>query len=122
MGCKYLLKHIDVDAFINVRLMMEMNSTAIEEYFGAIQDTLRENDLFDCINRCIKTMLTRSNNREINRIGDYPFDDCWPPLYSCLSHIHPYIYVLIAKREREKLKCPSKNLLRTVRPNAYFRK
>ena len=117
-----LLKHTEVDAFINVRSMMEMNSSVIEEYFGVIQDRLRENGLFACINRYMKTVFTHSNNTEINRIADYPFDDYWSPLYSCPSHIQPHIHVLIAKREREKPKYPFKELLRTIRPNAYFRK
>ena len=75
-----------------------MNSTVIEEYFEVIQDKLRENGLFACINRYMKTVFNHSNNTEINRIADYPFDDYWSPLYSCPSHIQPYIHVLIAKR------------------------
>ena len=102
--------------------MMEMSSSVINEYFGVIQANLRENGLFACINRYMKTVFTQSSNKEINRIADYPFDDYWSPLYSSPSHIQPHIHVLIAKREREKPKYPFKELLRTVRPNAYFRK
>ena len=117
-----LLKNRQVDAFINVRSMMEMSSNVIKEYFGVIQANLRENGLFACINRYMKTVFTQSNNTEINRIADYPFDDYWSPLYSCPSHIQPHIHVLIAKREREKPKYPFKELLKTVRPNFYLRK
>ena len=117
-----LLKNRHVDAFINVRSMMEMTSAVIKDYFSVIQANLRENGLFACINRYMKPVMTQPNNTEINRIAEYPFDDYWSPLYSCPSHNQPHIHVLIAKREREKPKYPFKELLRTVRPNAYSRK
>ena len=50
---------MEVDAFINFRPMMEINSTAIEEYYGVIRDRLRERGLFACINRYMKTVLTQ---------------------------------------------------------------
>ena len=37
-----------------------MNSTVIEEYFEVIQDKLRENGLFACINKYMKTVLSQS--------------------------------------------------------------
>ena len=43
-----------VDAFINVRSMMEMNRSVIENYFRVIQNSLKENGVFACINRYIK--------------------------------------------------------------------
>ena len=77
---------------------------------------------FACINRYAKTVATHSNNSEINRIAEYPFDEYWSPLYSFPSGIQSHIHLLLAKRESVKPKYPFKELLRTVRPNAYFRK
>ena len=84
-----LLKNRQVDAFIKVRSMTEMSSTVIEDYFGVIQANLRENGLFACINRYMKTVFTQSSNKEINRIADYPFDEYWSPLYSFPSKVQP---------------------------------
>ena len=116
-----LLKNRQVDAFINVRSMMEMSSTNIKEYFGVIQANLRENGLFACINRYMKPVVTQSNISEISRIAEYPFDEYWSPLYSFPSQIQPHIHLLLAKRERVKPKYPFKELLKTVRPNAYLK-
>ena len=52
-----LLKNRQVDAFINVRSMMEMSSNVIKDYFGVIQANLRENGLFACINRYMKPVI-----------------------------------------------------------------
>ncbi len=114
-----LLKKRQVDAFINVRSMMEMSRAVIKDYFGVVQSNLRENGLFACINRYTKSVVTHSNNSEINRIAEYPFDEYWTPLYSFPSEIQPHIHLLIAKRERVKPKYPFKELLKTVRPNFY---
>ena len=54
-----LLKNRQVDAFINVRSMMEMSSNVIKEYFGVIHANNRENGLFACIDRYIKLVKTR---------------------------------------------------------------
>ena len=115
-----LLKNRQVDAFINVRSMMEMSSNVIKEYFGVIHANLRENGLFACINRYKKPVKTQSNIREVSRIADYPFDEYWSPLYSFPSQIQPHIHLLLAKRERVKPKYPFKELLKTVRPNFYL--
>ena len=53
---------------------MEMGSNVIKKYFGVIQANLRENGLFACINRYSKLGATHSNNSEINRIAEYPFE------------------------------------------------
>ena len=98
-----------------------MSSTIIEDYFGVIQANLRENGLFACINRYMKPVVTQSNNSEISRIAEYPFDEYWSPLYSFPSQIQPHIHLLLAKREGVKPKYPFKELLKTVRPNAYLR-
>ena len=115
-----LLQDKVVDAFINVRSMMEMNSTVIKEYFKVIHTSLRENGLFACINRYMKQVITQSKITEINRIADYPFDTYWSPLYSFASEIQPHIHILIARRENMKPIYPFKEILKTVRPNVYL--
>lgn len=112
-----LLRNRQVDAFVNVRSMMEMSSNVIKEYFGIIHAHLRENGLFACINRYAKEVAIHSNSLEINRIAEYPFDEYWSPLYSFPSEIQPHIHLLLAKRETVKPKYPFKELLKTVRPN-----
>ena len=53
-----LLRDRKVDAFINVRAMVEMTSTVIKDYFKVIHNCLRENGLSTCINRCMKVVMT----------------------------------------------------------------
>ena len=95
-----LLKNRQVDAFIKVRSMTEMSSTVIKDYFGVIGANLRENGLFACINRYMKPVKTHSNNREINRIAEYPFDDYWSPLYPS-RHRFSHIYTSFLQKEKE---------------------
>ena len=94
-----LLRGKLVDAFINVRSMMEMNRSVIQNYFKVIQTSLRENGVFVCINRYMKKVINQSNTIEINGFADYPFDAYWSPLYSFPSEIQPHIHLMIAKRE-----------------------
>ena len=115
-----LLKNREVDAFINVRSMMEMTSAVIKDYFEIIQANLIENGLFACINRYMKPVITNSNISEMNRIAEYPFDEYWSPLYSFPSHVQPHIHLLLAKREKVKPKYPFKEILKTIKPNAYI--
>ena len=115
-----LLRSKIVDAFINVRSMMEMNRSVIENYFKVIQSSLREDGVFVCINRYLKKVINQSNNIEINRFADYPFDTYWSPLYSFPSEIQPHIHLLIAKRESKIPIYPFKEILKTLRLNAYL--
>ena len=115
-----LLKDKEVDAFINVRSMMEMTASVIRDYFKVIHNSLRENGLFACINRYMKSVITQSKNTEINRLADYPFDTYWSPLYSFPSEIQPHIHVLIARREITSPIYPFQEILKTIRPNAYL--
>jgi len=115
-----LLKNREVDAFINVRSMMEMTNAVIKDYFEIIQANLIENGLFACINRYMKPVITNSNISEMNRIAEYPFDEYWSPLYSFPSHVQPHIHLLLAKREKVKPIYPFKEILKTIKPNAYI--
>ena len=98
-----------------------MSSTNIRNYFRIIQASLRENGLFACINRYMKPLVTHSNNWGISRIAEYTFSEYWSPLYSFPSQVQPNIPILIAKRERVKPKYPFKELLKSVRQNAYLK-
>ena len=100
--------------------MMEMNRSVIENYFKVIQSSLREDGVFVCINRYLKKVINQSNNIEINRFVDYPFDTYWSPLYSFPSEIQPHIHLLIAKRESKIPIYPFKEILKTLRLNAYL--
>ena len=53
-----LLRDRKVDAFINVRAMVEMTSTVIKDYFKVIHNCLRENGLFTCINRYMEVVMS----------------------------------------------------------------
>ena len=68
----------------------------------------------------MKPVMTQSNNTEISRIADYPFDAYWSPLYSFPSEIQPHIHMLILKRESTKPIYPFKETLKTIRQNAYL--
>ena len=115
-----LLRGKLVDAFINVRSMMEMNRSVIQNYFRVIQTSLKENGVFACINRYMKKVINQSNTIEINRFADYPFDAYWSPLYSFPSETQPHIHLMIAKRESKKPLYPFTEILKTLRPNAYL--
>ena len=115
-----LLRDRMVDAFINVRSMMEMNRSVIENYFKVIQTSLRENGVFVCINRYMKKVINQENNIETNRFADYPFDSYWSPLYSFPSEIQPHIHLMIAKRESKKPLYPFIEILKTLRQNAFL--
>ena len=110
-----------VDAFINARSMMEMNREVIKNYFEVIHTSLRENGLFACINRYMKTVTNQSNTTEINKMAEYPFDEYWSPLYSFPSEIQPHIHFLIARREHSKPIYSFNETLKTIRQNPFQR-
>ena len=87
MTANELLQGKVVDAFINVRSMMEMNRKVIQNYFELIHNSLRENGIFACINRYVKEVINQSNTNEIYQMADYPFDAYWPQFYSFPSEI-----------------------------------
>jgi membrane-bound lytic murein transglycosylase len=115
-----LLRGKLVDAFINVRSMMEMNRSVIQNYFRVIQTSLKENGVFACINRYMKKVINQSNTVEINGFADYPFDAYWSPLYSFPSATQPHIHLMIAKRESKKPLYLFIEILKTLKQNAYL--
>ena len=117
-----LLQKRKVDAFINVRSMMEMNNAVVHKYFEIIQTSLKQNGLFACINRYTKMVINKSKDNELNRMAEYPFDDYWSPLYSFPSEIQPHIHVLLAKREKNKPQYSFKETLKAIRPNLYLQR
>lgn len=82
-----------VDAFINIRSMMEMNRANLDFYFQMIQNSLKVDGIFACFNRYQKLV------GEIeNKFIEYPFDDDWKTLLSQHSIFQPHIHQLILKR------------------------
>ena len=68
----------------------------------------------------MKPVVTKSNNSEVSRIAEYPFDEYWSPLYSFPSQVQPHIHLLLAKREGVKPKYPFKEILKTIKPYTYL--
>ena len=114
MTANELLQGKVVDAFINVRSMMEMNRKVIQNYFEVIHNSLRKNGIFSCINRYVKEVINQSNTNEINQMADYPFDAYWFSLYFFPFETQPHFHVLIARREDTKLYTPLKKYLRLL--------
>ena len=111
------LPKASVDAFINVRSMMEMSKENLEFYFKAIQSSLKVEGTFSCFNRYIKPV----GNFE-NRLDLYPFDNDWQILLSQASIFQPHIHQFILQRKannsgsnfRPKLKDVGKKFIRTI--------
>lgn len=109
------LPKASVDAFINVRSMMEMSKENLEFYFKEIQASLKVEGTFACFNRYLKPV----GNFE-NRLDLYPFDDDWEALVSQASVFQPHIHQFILQRMannsgsnfRQKLKDVGKKFLR----------
>lgn len=107
-----------VDAFINIRSMMEMGLETISFYFENIQRALKVNGIFACVNRYIKSVGTKENWVH-NYFKNYPFDKNWSTLYSFPSELQPHIHFLIAKREESPPIFPFKEILKTIRQNPF---
>ena len=88
-----LFKEQEVDVFINIRSMMEMNATTLKFYFNTIHTTLKEHGIFVCFNRYVKQVGEFSN-----RFDRYPFDENWKIISSDKSIFQPHIHHLIAQR------------------------
>ena len=115
-----ILKKKAIDAFINIRSMMEMEKTVIDEYFKIIHKGLKIGGLFTCINRYEKPVFKSINAvTELNSMKNYPFDEYWSPVISQPSEVQPHIHVLIAKRESDKPQYPFIETLKTIRLNPY---
>ena len=90
---KDLFKKQQVDVFINIRSMMEMNAATLKFYFNAIQSTLKDRGIFVCFNRYAKPV-----GEFLNRFDSYPFDKNWKIISSKKSIFQAHIHHLIAQR------------------------
>ena len=90
---KDLFTKKEVDVFINIRSMMEMNAATLEFYFNTIQSTLKDGGIFVCFNRYVKQV-----GKFLNRFDRYPFDKNWKILSSEKSIFQHHIHHLIAQR------------------------
>ena len=86
------LKPNSVDAFINMRSMMEMDYNIIEFYMNAIQKSGKDNSFFINVNRYQK--------RDIN-FRDYPYDQNWKVVSSFNSVVQDHIHILITQRSNK---------------------
>ena len=86
------LKPNSVDAFINMRSMMEMDYNIIEFYMNAIQKSGKNNSFFINVNRYQK--------RDIN-FRDYPYDQNWKVVNSFNSVVQNHIHILITQRSNK---------------------
>ncbi len=113
-----VLGESSVDAFINIRSMMEMNLQTIEFYFKNIQRALKSNGIFACVNRYLKAVGSKQDYF-LNFFKNYPFDTNWTALYSFPSEMQPHIHFLVAKREKSPPIFPFTEILKTIRPNPF---
>ena len=88
-----LSKEQEVDVFINIRSMMEMNATTLKFYFKTIHSTIKEHGIFVCFNRYVKHVGEFSN-----KFDRYPFDENWKIISSAKSIFQPHIHHLIVQR------------------------
>ena len=88
-----LFKEQEVDVFINIRSMMEMNATTLKFYFNIIHTALKEHGIFVCFNRYVKQVGQFSN-----RFDNYPFDKNWKIISSDKSIFQTHMHHLIAQR------------------------
>ena len=88
-----LFKEQEVDVFINIRSMMEMNATTLKYYFKTIHSTIKEHGIFVCFNRYVKQVGEFSN-----KFDRYPFDENWKIISSAKSIFQPHIHHLIVQR------------------------
>ena len=90
---KDLFKSKEVEVFINIRSMMEMNTDTLQFYFNIIQSSLKDRGIFVCFNRYVKKV-----GDFINRFDHYPFDKNWKIISSSKNIFQPHIHNLIAQR------------------------
>ena len=94
-GCHFS-REIEFSAFVNTRSMMEMNFSAISDYFDLIQARLSVGGLFLDINRYCKTTVGESIE-----IGGFPYDNKWETIISRPAFNQPHIHMLLTKRLAE---------------------
>jgi hypothetical protein len=71
-----ILKSLDIDLFINIASMQEMNNETINNYFRLIESSKASKKYFYCCNRVEKKLP----DGEITKIDEYPWSDNWTPL------------------------------------------
>ena len=99
------IQNIQLDLFINIRSMMEMNLETINDYFNLIQKSTKKEGYFVNINRYLKNTV----GYEVKLAG-YPYDNCWSVLSSKKSEFQPHIHQLITKRTEKNDLSISKEL------------
>ena len=93
------IKNIKADFFINSRSMMEMTKKSISKYFNLIQNNIRKNGYFLCINRYYKDLVGYPIELHL-----YPFDQRWKVIVSKKSWMQPSMHFLLLRRMNKKNK------------------
>ncbi len=91
------LPALEINFFINSRSMMEMNNESIKHYFELIQNKIKINGHFLCINRYYKD--TVGYPVELHK---YPFDKNWEVILSEQSWNQDHVHFLFLKRTQKK--------------------
>ena len=101
-----------IDLIINMRSMMEMSLPIIDFYFTHIHRVVKENGLFGCFNRYVKTY----EDGDI-KIKDYPFNEFWAPILSQTSLYQSHIHDLILQKQAKKSDFHIRDILKSLPPH-----
>ncbi|MFA6238872.1 MAG: putative sugar O-methyltransferase [Bacteriovorax sp.] len=66
------LENLNIDLFINIVSMQEMNNSVIQNYFKYMRNSLAKNKYFFCLNRVEKILP----DGEVVSFKNYPWEDC----------------------------------------------
>ena len=86
-------RDIKFDLFINTRSMMEMNFDVISSYFDFIHKHISNSGYFLNVNRFRKKIADKTI-----RFCDYPYDEKWDTVCSCLAPFQGHMKYLITQR------------------------
>ena len=78
---------------------MEMTKKSISKYFNLIQNNIRKNGYFLCINRYYKDLVGYPIELHL-----YPFDQRWKVIVSKKSWMQPSMHFLLLRRMNKKNK------------------
>ena len=101
--CEFKIKNIDL--FINVRSLMEMNSFSINYYFDLIHKYISKNGSFLNINRYEKDSFETKT-----KFTNYPYDLKWETVVSNSSWKQKTVHILLTKRIENENKSFERNL------------
>jgi putative sugar O-methyltransferase len=111
--CEFKIKNIDL--FINVRSLMEMNLYSIEYYFNIIQKYISEDGSFLNINRYEKSSFGTKT-----KFIDYPYDLYWETIASNTSWKQETVHLLLTRRVNNENSLFKKDLKNIINYQSVF--